>query len=110
MKSTPSTASALRGYPRRRRRRAGGVPNTGSRPTPGWKPRRGGNETGLANPRVPSVTATLDIRLDEYFAAASLMGLLASMGDEPDQDWARDWSFEMGKKMAAESVRRRKRR
>jgi hypothetical protein len=48
--------------------------------------------------------------LDEYYAAASLMGLLASMGDEPDQEWACEWSFKMADRMARESVKRRRKK
>jgi hypothetical protein len=53
---------------------------------------------------------TLDIRLDEYYAAATLMGLLASQHDEPNQKWACEWAFDMGRRMAAEAARQRRRR
>lgn len=52
--------------------------------------------------------ATLHLALHDYYAAASLMGLLASMGDEPDQQWACDWSFKMGERMARASRKRAK--
>jgi hypothetical protein len=79
------------------------------KPTPGWKPRLD-TRTAFVNPRPPAVPAMLDIRIEEYYAAASLMGLLASMGDEPDQKWACRWAFQMGTRMARESKKRRKKR
>lgn len=79
-------------------------------PTPGWKGLAAVGRQAFVNPRAPSVPATLDLTLREYFAATSLMGLLASMTDEPDQSWACSWAFRMGEKMAAESRRRRKKR
>lgn len=89
----------------RQNRRGAGRAND---PTPGWK---GWDDvTAFANPRPPSVPATLHITIDEYFATASLMGLLAASRKEPNKKWAKDWSFEMGDIMAAESVRRRRRR
>jgi hypothetical protein len=50
----------------------------------------------LVNPRPPSVPATLSITLDEYFATASLIGLLSASKREPNKQWAKDWSYEMG--------------
>jgi hypothetical protein len=63
---------------------------------------------GWRNPRTPAVPATLDITLDEYFTAASIMGLLASQVAEPDRQWCCDWSFKMGRTMAREAARRRR--
>lgn len=75
----------------------------------GWRPlNRAG--TAFVNPRAPSVPASLDLTLEGYFAAAVCMLILASQGDEPDQDWVKTWSFALGEKMAAEERRRRKRR
>jgi hypothetical protein len=74
-------------------------------PSHGWK----GSATSWVNPRPPSVPATLALNLEEYFAAACLMGLLASQDDEPNHKWVRDWSFKMGAEMAREATRRRKR-
>ena len=74
------------------------------RPTPGWK----GRALGFANPRLPSVPTTLALTLEEYYAAGALMGLLASQHDEPDRKWACEWSFGMGRSMAAEALRRRR--
>ena len=51
----------------------------------------------------------MDLRLDEYYAAAALMGVLASQGDEPDHKWVCEWSWKMGREMANEAKRRRKR-
>jgi hypothetical protein len=56
------------------------------------------------------VPATLDLTLDEYFAATSLLGLLASQAEEPNKQWCRDWSFDMGHTMAAEARKRRRSR
>jgi hypothetical protein len=79
----------------------------GKRPTPGWK---GHPPTaiGWRNPRTPSVPATLDIDLPEYYTAAALIGVISSQIQEPDQNWCRDWSFMMGDKMARESRKRRR--
>jgi hypothetical protein len=82
----------------------------GSRPTPGWKGRAASPWRGWRNPRTPAVPATLDITLDEYFTATTLMGLLASQDEEPDPQWACDWSFKMGRRMAAKALDLRKRR
>jgi hypothetical protein len=80
------------------------------KPTPGWKSRPMNWIGGWRNPRTPAVPASLDINHAEYFAAATLMGLVGAQDDEPDKGWCRDWSFEMGEMMAAEAKRRRKRR
>jgi hypothetical protein len=92
--------------PRRRailtRRNGGG--EGGAKPTPGWK----GPGLHFANPRPPSVPTTLALTLEEYYAAAALMGLLASQHEEPDQKWACEWSFRMGQNIAAEAMRRRR--
>ncbi len=95
-----------------RRSGAGGAGtrnNPRRRPTPGWKG-WSSLKIGWRNPRTPGVPATLDLTLDEYFTATSLMGLLASQNDEPDLQWCRDWSFKMGRAMATEARRRRKRK
>lgn len=86
-------------------RRSGAGAGGSKPPTPGWK---GHGRAGWCNPRAPAVPATLDLTLDEYFAATSLMGLLASQTDEPDQRWCCTWSFKMGRTMAAEARRRRR--
>ena len=75
------------------------------RPTPGWKPKR--PALAWVNPRTPAVPATLDLRVEEYYAAAALMGILASQGEEPDQEWACEWAVEMGEKMASAARKRR---
>jgi hypothetical protein len=93
--------------PRRKpaRRAGAGAGGRRDKPTPGWKsaPRH-----GWRNPRTPSVPATLDLTLDDYFTATSLMGLLASQAEEPDRKWVCDWSFKMGRTMAREALRRRR--
>lgn len=50
----------------------------------------------------------MDLRLNEYFAGAALVGVLSSQAEEPDHKWACQWAWEMGKRMAAEALRRRK--
>lgn len=62
---------------------------------------------GWRNPRTPSVPATLELSLEEYFTATALMGLLASQSEEPNQRWCCNWSFKMGRTMATEARRRR---
>jgi hypothetical protein len=92
------------------RRRGAGVAADGRKhPTPGWKG-PGPSAIGWRNPRPPAVPATLDLTLDEYFTAATLMGLVASQIEEPNQQWCRDWSFTMGAAMAREAYRRRRRK
>lgn len=75
------------------------------RPVPGWNSR-----VALANPRTPSAPATLDLTLEEYFAAAALVGILSAQEREPDMDWAAEWAHRMGGVMAAESRKRRRKR
>ncbi len=91
----------------RKNRRGAGTGGNRKAPTPGWK---GLARVGWRNPRAPSVPATLDLTLDEYFTATSLMGLLASQVDEPNQRWCCDWSFKMGRAMATEAKRLRRAR
>lgn len=89
--------------------RRAGAAGRPSKPTPGWN----GLATlrqGWRNPRTPAVPATLDLTLDEYYAAAAVMGLLASQVQEPDPQWCADWSFKMGRTMAREAQRRRRQR
>ena len=69
------------------------------RPSPGWQALRV-EPAAFFNPRPPAVPATLHLTREEYFAAAALIGLLASQGKEPDQEWAREWAHRMGRKMA----------
>jgi hypothetical protein len=86
----------------RRRRLA----TASDRPTPGWQ----GWDTALANPRPPSVPATLNLNLAEYFTAAALIGSLSAQTKEPDPKWACEWSFGLGERMASEAQRRRRSR
>ena len=79
-----------------------------SRTRPGWNLHRAA--TGLTNPRPPAVPATLDLTLEEYYAAAATIGLLAAQEVEPDPEWAAKWSLEYGQTMARESRRRRRQR
>jgi hypothetical protein len=71
-------------------------------PVAGWNLR-----TALENPRPPAVPASLDLTLDEYYAAAGAMGLLAAQLDAPDAEWAASWALDFGKVMADEARRRR---
>lgn len=101
MKSRASTSSRRRQTPRRRSlagRAAAG------KPSPGWK----GAATLFTNARPPSVPASLSLSLEEYYAAGALMGLLASQHDEPDHSWVCEWAFKMGRSMAREAVKRRR--
>jgi hypothetical protein len=75
-----------------------------SEPAPGWP--RG---TRFVNARPPSVPTTLDLRLNEYYAGAVVIGLTASADREPNKKWARKWSFDMGDEMQAEALLRRRR-
>jgi hypothetical protein len=61
----------------------------------------------VSNPRPPAVPATLGLTLEEYFAAAALMGLLAAQDEEFDQDWASEWALDIGAKMATKALARR---
>lgn len=74
--------------------------------TPGWKPRSPSSR--LTNPRPPAVPATLDLTIDEYYAAAGAIGLLAAQGEECDPEWAADWALEFGRTMAAKARTKRK--
>jgi len=80
------------------------------RPTPGWKGHSSLTLRGWRNPRAPSVPASLDLNQEEYYAAASLIGLLSSQVDEPDHRWCCEWSFKLGRTMAAEAQKRRRRK
>ncbi len=72
------------------------------RPMPGWNSR-----VPLTNPRPPAVPASLDLTLEEYYAAAGAIGLLSAQLQEPDPEWASAWSLDFGERMAAEARRRR---
>lgn len=89
------------------RRPGAGKAASNTKPTPGWKG-WATLRTGWRNPRPPAVPATLELTLEEYFAAASVMGLLASQADEPDRQWCSDWSLRLGRTMAREARRRRR--
>lgn len=96
--------------PRARRARAGAADDRNRKrraPTPGWKQSLA-VASGWRNPRTPSVPATLELNLEEYFAATSLMGLLAAQSEEPDKRWCCTWSFAMGQRMASEARKRRR--
>ena len=74
-------------------------------PVAGWN-----TSTAFSNPRTPAVPASLDLTLEEYFAAAALVGILGAQQKEPDMAWASKWANEMGATMAAEARKRRRRR
>jgi len=73
----------------------------------GWNPR---SVTSLRNPRTPAVPATLDLTLEEYYAAAAVVGLLSAQLEEPDMDWVVGWALDFGERMARESRARREKR
>ena len=75
------------------------------KPAPGWNAHI---RAAFQNARVPSVPATLDLQLAEYFAGAGAMGVLSAQLEEPDVNWVKQWSFDFGEAMAAEALRRRK--
>jgi hypothetical protein len=66
--------------------------------------------TLFINPRAPSVPATLDIGLDEYYAGCALVGIVAAQPEEPDKKWVCDWSLDVGDMMGAAVKRRRRKR
>lgn len=70
----------------------------------GWNTHTTGQ---LGNPRPPAVPATLHITLEEYYAAAGAIGLLSAQLQEPDPEWASEWSLDFGEHMAAAARRRR---
>jgi hypothetical protein len=74
-------------------------------PVSGWNTKQ-----ALANPRPPAVPASLDLTIEEYFAAAGAIGLLAAQLDEPDPVWAAKWALEFGITMAAMARTQRLRR
>jgi hypothetical protein len=80
---------------------------TGAKPTPGWKPRL--RVGAWVNPRPPSVPSTMDLRLDEYYAGAALIGVIASQGEEPDTKWVREWTWKLADQMCADALKRRRR-
>lgn len=71
-------------------------------PVVGWNTRE-----SLNNPRPPAAPASLDLRLEEYFAAAGAIGLLSAQLEEPDPEWASEWSLRFGERMAAAARKRR---
>lgn len=74
---------------------------TGS-PVVGWNTRQ-----AMQNPRPPAAPASLDLTLEQYFAAAGVMGLLSAQLEEPDPEWACEWALDFGEKMAAAARKRR---
>lgn len=54
----------------------------------------------LTNPRPPAAPATLNLSLEQYYAACAAVGLLSAQTSEPDQDSAVRWSVEFGEKLA----------
>jgi hypothetical protein len=104
MKRPSASRSTSRPRPIRRGAGAAGARKT---PTPGWKA-LGQPRGQWRNPKPPSVSASLELNLEEYFTATALMGILASQAEEPNQRWCCAWSFDMGKAMAKEARRRRK--
>jgi len=77
----------------------------GNAPVAGWNARE-----GFSNPRPPAAPASLALSLEEYFAAAALVGMLGAQQHEPDMQWASKWANDMGALMANEARKRRKKR
>lgn len=100
--------SSSRRPPRKAARRPAGKP-AAPKPTPGWKPRNQ-KPGGWSNPRPPSVPSTMDLRLNEYYAGAALIGVLSSQGEEPDLRWIRKWTWQLADEMCADALRRRRRK
>jgi hypothetical protein len=71
------------------------------RPMPGWN-----NRAEFQKPRTPAVPASLDLALEEYYAAAALVG--SAHSQEPGMRWAASRAHKKGGTMAAESRKRRK--
>jgi len=73
----------------------------------GWQGRR----TGLVNSRPPALPIDLahEMTLEDYYAAAALIGILAAQHEEPNHDWACQSAIDMGNRMAS-TVRQRKSR
>lgn len=74
-------------------------------PEPGWKAHRKG--LTFSNPRPPSVPTTMELRLDEYYAGAALIGVLASQAEEPNMQWVREYSWKLAEWMCLDAKRRR---
>lgn len=72
------------------------------RPVRGWNSR-----VQMQNPRPPAAPASLDLTLEEYYAAAGAMGVLSAQIDEPDPTWVCEWSLDFGEMMARAARRRR---
>ena len=69
-------------------------------PTWGWKGRRSNAPTAFVNPHAPSVPATLEINLEQYYAGCGAIGIFAAQAEEPNSDWVVEKSREFGRKMA----------
>lgn len=65
---------------------------------------RNGNGNRPRTPKTP------EICLEDHYAAAALIGLLSAQAEEPREAWAREWSLDIGEKMAREARERRRRR
>lgn len=55
----------------------------------------------------PSVPASLDLTLDEYFGAAALIGFLSAQLEQPEPKLAADWALNVGVVMAEKARKRR---
>jgi hypothetical protein len=98
-------AGDSRSMNRRRIKHGAGTADARKEPRAGWK---SAAAFGWSNPRPPAVPATLQLSIDEYFAAASLIGLLSAQTEEPNQRWVCDWSFKMGRTMAKAARKQRR--
>ena len=77
-------------------------------PPPGWR----GHPFPIAllNPKSPSVPATLDLTLEDYYTSSAVIGMLASQFGEPNREWACRWVLDFGEKLARASRKRRRKR
>lgn len=73
------------------------------RPAPGWHGRA--KPTTWINPRPPAAPGLIR-NLEEYYAAAVVMGLVASQSEEPNKEWAAEWALDVGEIMAKKARQR----
>jgi hypothetical protein len=71
---------------------------------PGWD---GGEEhethgalAALVNPRVPSVTATMNLNLEAYYIGATVAGFMAGQRRQPDIEWGTNYCMQFGEVLA----------
>jgi hypothetical protein len=55
---------------------------------------------------MPSVAATIHLRLEDYYTSSILIGALAAQDDEPDIERLKAWSLEQGEDLAKAARKR----